>query len=629
MFKKMFILTAVMASLALLLAACATPEPQTIIETVIVEGQKIIETVMVEGEVKEVETIVTVEVEVEAVDEAEVERRKTVIFDIDEEAPADPNNYNPYSGAARQHHGPEQAMQEPMFISNLATGELIPWLAESMTANEDNTVWTLVLREGTKWSDGEALDVDDVIYTVNLIKDTPEFTQWSDFSNVDSLEKVDDRTLQFTLTESDQRFVLNNFVVTTGESFFLLPEHIWADQDHLTFTNYDPDQGWPVFSGPYTLLSTSDNEFVYERDDDWWGAAAGFKDLPAPEKLVWVFYGSEETRTAAAARDDLDVIMNVRLGSFLALKQLNPNIIAWTAELPYAWSASCPRNLDFNHNMEPWGDPEMRWAVNYALNRDQIIEIAYEGITSPSRHWFTAYGALNHYVDLAEEAGLYDEYPVMTSDPEMAKSIIEGKGWVMNDETGYYEKDGEELGMEIASFDAPEMKAVAGIVVEQLQAIGINAFHNLQPVPAFIDGMLNGTYEAQIFFLCGSVVDPWDTMDHFHVRHLPAAEGEPISHYYSNQTYWSSEAAYEFSALVDQIEALPIGDPAIDDLFVDAMRLWFPELPNIPLSVSPKLVPFNETYWTNWPSADNPYFQPQTWHFGAHVIIHELEPVQP
>jgi peptide/nickel transport system substrate-binding protein len=619
--------------LAIIVSCGPTPETITekVVETVVVK-----ETVVVEGEVQEVEKVVTVEVEkvvtevveVEAVDEQEAERRKTVIFDIDEEAPADPNNYNPYSGAARQHHGPLQAMMEPLFITNFATYETVNWLAESMTSNEDFTVWTLVLREGIKWSDGEALDADDVIFTVNLLKDNPDLSARSDFSGVESLEKVDDLTVQFTLSEPNQRFQLDNLVVTTGFSFITLPEHIWSDQDPLTFTNYDPEQGWPVFSGPYTLESTSDNEFVYQRDDDWWGAATGFKDLPAPEKLVWVFYGSEETRTAAMARDDLDSIMHIGLGSFLALKQLNPNIVAWTADLPYAYSASCPRNLDLNHTMPPWDDPEMRWAINYALNRDQIVEIAYEGITSPSRHWFSPNGPLGYYIDLVEEAGLYDEYPLMTSDPELAKSIIEGKGWVMNEDTGYYEKDGEELGMEITSFDAPEVSAVAAIIVEQLQAIGINAYHNIQPVPAFIDGILNGTYEAEVFFLCGSEVDPWDTMDHFHVRHLPE-EGQPISHYYSNQTRWSSEAAYEFSDLVDQIEVLPIGDPAIDDLFVEAMRLWLPELPTIPIALSPKLVPFNQTYWTNWPTAENAYFQPQTWHQGAHIIIHELEPAQP
>lgn len=635
MSKKFWLLLAVVMVVSLgLLIAC---EPETIVETVVVEVTKVVtEMIVEEGETVEVTRVVTEQVVeevevtrvVEAVDQEELERRQTVIFDIDEEAPADPNNYNPYSGAARQHHGPLQAMMEPLFIFNFTANEVVNWLAESMTSSEDFSVWTLVLREGAKWSDGEVLDADDLIFTVNLITDNPDLSVVSDFSNVATVEKVDDRTVQFTLTEPDQRFQLDNFVVTTGYSFITLPEHIWASQDPLTFTNYDPAQGWPVFSGPYTLLSTSDNEFVYQRDDDWWGASAGFQDLPVPKKLVWIFYGSEETRTAAAARDDLDSIMNVRLGSFLALKQLNPSIVAWTQELPYAYSAGCPRNLDLNHTVPPWDDPEMRWAINYAINRDQIIEIAYEGISSPSRHWFEPGGPLGRLIELAEDEGLYDEYPLMTSDPELTKSIIEGKGWAMNEETGYYEKDGVELGMEISHFDAPEMRAVAAMIVEQLQAIGINAYQNILPVPAFIDNMLNGNYEAQVFFLCGSVVDPWDTMDHLHVRHC-TEEGQPISHYYSNQTRWCSEAAYAFSDLVDQIEVLPIGDPAIDELFLESMRIWLPELPMIPLAVSPKLVPFNQTYWTNWPTADNPYFQPQTWHQGAHIIIHELQPVQP
>jgi len=42
----------------------------------------------------------------------------------------------------------------------------------------------------------------------------------------------------------------------------------------------------------------------------------------------------------------------------------------------------------------------------------------------------------------------------------------------------------------------------------------------------------------------------------------------------------------------------------------------------------PKLVPFDETYWTGWPTADNNYIQPATWWQSAHIIIHNLEPVQ-
>jgi len=59
---------------------------------------------------------------------------------------------------------------------------------------------------------------------------------------------------------------------------------------------------------------------------------------------------------------------------------------------------------------------------------------------------------------------------------------------------------------------------------------------------------------------------------------------------------------------------------------VEAMGYWMSELPSIPLVEAIKLVPFDETYWTGWPTKDNNYIQPATWWQSGHVIIHNLEP---
>ncbi len=59
----------------------------------------------------------------------------------------------------------------------------------------------------------------------------------------------------------------------------------------------------------------------------------------------------------------------------------------------------CSRTFMVNHEVEPWGDAEMRWALNYAIDRDQIVQIAYEGTTLKSRHFFPAYPPLDAYVD--------------------------------------------------------------------------------------------------------------------------------------------------------------------------------------------------------------------------------------
>ena len=60
---------------------------------------------------------------------------------------------------------------EPLFILNYETGEIEPWLGESLTANDTLDVWTLKLRDGVKWSDGEAFNADDVVFSIQLLID--------------------------------------------------------------------------------------------------------------------------------------------------------------------------------------------------------------------------------------------------------------------------------------------------------------------------------------------------------------------------------------------------------------------------------------------------------------------------
>ena len=92
---------------------------------------------------------------------------------------------------------------------------------------------------------------------------------------------------------------------------------------------------------------------------------------------------------------------------------------------------------------------------------------------------------------------------------------------------------------------------------------------------------------------------------------------------------WSGSAAEEYGKLVDQIGVLPLGDPAIDDLFVQAMNIYYEELPVIPITQAKKIIPFNTTYWTGWPSAANNWIHPPTWWQGnTEQIIIALEPAQ-
>lgn len=547
------------------------------------------------------------------------ERRNTVIIDLESRV-LNPDMWNPFVPGARQDQGYHQAMIEPLFILNYESGEIEPWLATEMTSNDALDVWTLTLRPGIAWSDGMPFTADDVVFTVEmLLANAPSLMfsaaleQW-----VDRVEKVDDLTVRFHLKQPNARFQLDYWSVKIYNSVYIVPRHIWHDKDPLTFKNYDPAKGWPIFTGPYRLKQFTETEFVYVRDDNWWGAKTGWKPLPEPERLIWVWYGPEETRTAAAADDELDSLADISLGAFQALGYRKPNLFVWYDHPPYAWVDPCVRTLEFNHTRPPWDDKEMRWAINHAIDRDVIVAVAYEGTTLAARHFFPAYGPLNRLVDLLEAEGLYDTYPVMKYDPELSRRIFEAKGYRLN-RRGYYEKDGKTLSLAITTHESYiEKQRIAQVLVEQLQAVGVNATHRNEAGGAWSDKFQYGQFEAQVGWMtCGSINEPWSSLDTFSAYWLrPVDERAQF-----NCWRWENHA---YTALVEEMGRLPLDDPRVDRLFVEAMRIWLDELPVIPITQARKLLPFNPTFWEGWPSAKNNYQHPCLWWQTAHMIIHRL-----
>ena len=555
---------------------------------------------------------------------ADVDRAHTLILDIDSGRDLTPDIWNPFLPGTQFAQGYHQAILEPLFMLNYETGQIVPWVGESMTANNSLDQWTLKIRNGVTWSDGVPYTADDVVFTINLLLNNAPTLNGGATSSaalkdwVANVQKVDDRTVIFNLNRPNPRFQLDYFSVRIWGSVTIVPKHIWEGQDPLTFKFYDPGKGWPVGTGAYKLASISPTEFSYLRDDNWWGAKPGTFKLPEPQKLIWTWAGPEESRAALMADGQLDSMMDVTLGTFKAVQARNSNVIAWYPQLPYAWLDPCARNFEFNTAVPPWDNKDMRWAVNYALDRQQIVDVAYEGTTIPSRFFFPAYPPLNALVDAAGAAGDYDRNPLWTHDPDKAKQLIEANGYTMGND-GFYQKDGQQLGLTITTDEAfIEMQRIISVQVEQLQAVGINAVQKNEAGAVWGDNFAFGRFEArQGWHNCGSVNEPWSSLDTLNKKWV-----EPIgTRASSNQWRWSND---EYSAIVDQIGTLPLGDPQIQPLFVKAADIYLSELPTIPITQAKKLIPFDTTHWTGWPTHDNNYIQGTTWWQMTPIILQNI-----
>ena len=550
------------------------------------------------------------------------DRADTVIFDLDRTI-SDPENFNWFTGGTKREHGAHQAMWEPLFILNYITGDLEPWLGTAFEPSEDFSEWTLSIREGVAWSDGEAFNADDVVFTVNMVLDNPELSEREAATlraQVASVERVDDLTVRFALTEPSPRFAVENFGVRIFGSFLVMPEHIWAGEDPATFAFYPP-----IGTGPYVYASSATNRAIWDRNDEWWGAQTGFMDLPEPLRLVWLETGGEESRAQLITANEIDAAQSVSVGTLEAIQLRNPAVIAWHQDYPYAWPDPCARQLEINTTVAPWDDPNMRRAVAHLIDRNQIVNVAYEGTTVPSQTMFAQYGSMAPFIDAVTEAGLSLS---AGADVDAGQALIEAAGWVMGD-GGVYERDGEALSVAIHVNSASiEYTRTVDIIVEQLNRAGIDARSVPVENGVFWGEVLPlGAYEMSYSWLsCGSVNEPWTSMSRYTTASVvPVGERSPG---FNNTGRWDDASAQAYTEIVDQMRNLPLDDPALPGLVAAAYEHLDAGTPFIPLVQAAKLLPFNTTYWTGWPSAENPYNHPSFWWNHTHQIIHNLERAQ-
>lgn len=547
----------------------------------------------------------------------DIPREKTLIIGFEGGPAAAPEQagLNPGSMSSQGHH---QVMIESLYYLNYQTGELIPWLAaEQATWNEDFTVVTIPLRDGIKWSDGEPFTAEDIVFTIEMLKVNPTLSFADRVVDVAKAEAIDDVTLQITLNRTDPRFVVNAFGVRIWGAVRIVPKHIWEGQDPNTFNNFDLEKGWPVWTGPYKLVKATSTEFVFDRRADWWAAETGFQDLPAPERIIFVEAGPDERKAAALAANEVDGEPSLRIDTFNTVLEQNPNAIGWTTDPPHAWIDPCPGMLGFNTRVAPWDDKDMRWAVNYALSKQEIGDAQTGGFGQPSPYNFPDYPALQAW--LTENQDLLDQYGPTVYDPAKAKTLIESKGYVMGAD-GFYEKDGERLQVDILF--KTEEPILPALVVSAFQEVGIDAAPRALAGAAYFDARNTGDFEIETHHVaCGSVVEPYDELNLLHSRWIV-----PIGERASNNIWGWSNAEYD--EIVDEMQTIAPGAERQHELFRRALEIRLQELPIISLTQQRRVVPYSTKYWTNWPTAENDYHHPPNWWMNFLMLVVDIEPAQ-
>ncbi len=558
----------------------------------------------------------------------DVPRNRTLILGITAVQITDATTFNPYVPGINTGTGFPYCF-EPAFYYNAYNTDkvcgpegvkcdkgLIPWLAESFKYNADFTEVVIKWRDGIEWNDGTKYTSDDVVFTIDMLKKNAPTLGWSiDMTTwVKTAVSTDPLTTTITLNQPNPRFLTQFFTYHFDIGMIIVPKHIWEKEDPKTYTFLDIAKGLPVTTGPWKMVQTSGEQRMYDRRDDWWAKKTGFHELPSVERIL-IIPGADETKMvqlAIANQDDLSI--DLRPNNIIAVQAQNPAIQTWTGtKPPYGYRDWWPIGLGFNCLKEPYNDPDIRWALNYAIDREKLIQFAYQGAGESSLLPYPKFPALEAYTDTIKD--LTDQINVSGQDKVDEK--MKGKGWAKNGD-GFWEKDGKAFSLVITSLTL--FQDIAPILTEQLRRAGFDASFKNAIGNEFADTVYTGAIDAFILGHGGSIRDPYFTLNLYHSRYsLPTGQR-------SQQPYrWVNK---DFDAIVDEMAVTGEGDPKVEELFKQAMAIWVKDLPDVQLAQWFHRIPTNNTYWTNFPDENNPYINTAFWHRCSPLWINTIKPAQ-
>lgn len=539
-----------------------------------------------------------------------------------------PENFNMYKAIGGVNHQREiglKGLYEALFISNLNTGEEIPWLAESYEYNADFTEITVKMRAGTEWSDGVPLTAEDVKFTLEMLRDNaPDLDYSSIYAEwLDSVTVPDPLTAIIKLKKSGPRWFNRNLALGHENHQVIMPKHIWEGQDPVTFTNFDLAKGWPVGSGPYKLVESSSRQQIMDRNDDWWGAKSGFKNLPAPCRVTMVPTGAEEPRGQMYQTNQIDYGLALQRKTLEAVMAANDKIQSWNAEGP-VWGAAdgCGQNFKFDLSQKPWDDINVRLAVNYAIDRQQLSDLGYASAYPGNDVPFSSYLSATWLTP--EVKAIIAKYDRKTPSADKVAEYM-GKSGYTKDSKGMWTKGGKTVKISVTGGSWIPLHP---ILAEQLVKGGFDATSNPDPDGSNVQTLdflsAKSKTPNMLYVHCGSLAEPLDTLKDFHSKgSFPndsgsCADGMACSRY-SNP---------EYDKIVDDLLSRPgsVSDTVYMDGIVKLLDMYLRDMPELMLTEELWAITANNTYWTGWPNAADPYVAPYPCWEAWNQVLFKLKP---
>ena len=438
---------------------------------------------------------------------------------------------------------------EGLLTQNPIDGKIEGVLAQSWEISPDKTKITFTMREGLKWSDGQPLTVDDVVFTYNDIylnenipTDTRDVLRIGKDRKLPTVKKIDNRRVEFSVPEPFRPFLLN-----TGAS--ILPAHILEKSvktknkdgklEFLSKWGVDTPPEELIVNGPYKLERYDTSQrVIFRRNPYYWRKDAQGKPQPYIERIVWQIVESTDTSLLQFRSGDLDTIgVSPDYFSLLKVQEKQGNFKIYNGG-----PSSSTSFISFNLNKgkrknQPLVAPiksklfnnvQFRQAVAYAIDRQTMLNNTFRGLGTPQN---SPISVQSPYF-LSPEQGL----KVYKYNPDKAKELLIKAGFKYNEKNLLVDDQGNEVRFALLTNAGNKIRESMGSQIKQdLSKIGIQVDFTPLAWNTFIDKLSNTLdWDACLIGLTGGLepndgANVWSPQGGLHMfNQKPQAGQKPI-----------------------------------------------------------------------------------------------------
>jgi peptide/nickel transport system substrate-binding protein len=533
-----------------------------------------------------------------AQDIAEVPRNQTLILGWSITSPI--GTTSPWALPGYTHQEGNALMWEPLSYFGIFSDKEIPWLADSMTyTSDDFTSLQIKLNPNAMWSDGTPVTSKDVVFTFEGQMNNEKLPYHASFDQfVESVTAVDDLTVDVKFKLPAPRFAFEVLTLKFDTGIPIVPAHVLEGQEDVNAFAGGLDM---PSSGPYRLVSWDANQKIYDLREDWWAVKAGRIEMPDVKRVIFSNIGGQvgqgmDIVAQRVVNNEFDSALDMRsavIGNILAQ---NSAVTTHTGNNPpYGYLDWWPNSLWMNTQLEPYNDPKVRRAMSLVINRDLINEIVYEGAPIATIYPFPLYPGLEAFANSDAVKALEEKYQPGLYDPEQSAALMTEAGFTMNGD-GLWEKDGQTINAVIQGFEGIHSDIVP-ILVEMLRNGGFDADVNFG-TDAY-QNMADGKPGLYMFGHGASLKDPYAALELYHSKYaasIGTTAGNNRFSRYNNP---------EYDAILDEMAPLGSDDPRFMELAAQALEIYWRDQIDIPIIQWLHRIPYNQTYWTNWPTEDN------------------------